>query len=187
MWLPVEANLEFDVRQAVLSDSAAIARVHVDSWRTAYRGIIDEDYLAGLSYVDRETMWYREIANPRNFVLVSEDIRIGMPAKVIGFVSGGANRSKDTSYTGELYAIYILEEYRGQGIGKKLVRSLVERLVDHDFNSMLVWVLVKNPYRQFYEKLGGQYVRSQEIQIGRTNFEEVAYGWKDLSDLLKMQ
>jgi hypothetical protein len=45
---------------------------------------------------------------------------------------------------------------------------------------MLVWVLAKNPYRKFYDKLGGKYIRSKEIEIGGTTYEEVAYGWKDL-------
>jgi ribosomal protein S18 acetylase RimI-like enzyme len=122
----VEANLNFGIRQALLSDSTSIARVHVDSWRTAYGGIIDKDYLASLSYADRETMWSRAIANPTNYVLVAESVRTATLAKeIVGFASGGANRSKDTGYTGELFAIYILEECRGQGIGKMLVRSRI--------------------------------------------------------------
>ncbi len=181
-------NFDSDVRRAVASDSAAIARVHVDSWRTAYKGIIDENYLASLSYVDREAMWSQAIGNAGNIVLVAEDTPINVPAKtVVGFVSGGTNRAKDTSYAGELYAIYILEEYRGKGIGKKLVRSLVQRLADLNIDSMLVWVLAKNPYRQFYERLGGLFVTSQEIQIGGANFEEIAYGWKDLNPLMNTQ
>lgn len=175
-----------NVRQAVPADCTAIARVHVDSWRTAYRGIVPEDYLASLSYVDREARWSQAIGNPQNIVLVAEDTKT-TGKTVIGFVSGGPNRTKDTIYAGELYAIYIMEGYRGKGIGKNLVSSLVQRLVDCNINSMFVWVLAKNPYSKFYEKLGGQHVRSQQIQIGGTSFEEIAYGWKDLSPLLKMQ
>jgi hypothetical protein len=33
------------IREAELYDAAAIAIVHVDSWRSTYRGIIPEDYL----------------------------------------------------------------------------------------------------------------------------------------------
>jgi GNAT superfamily N-acetyltransferase len=83
-------------------------------------------------------------------------------------------------YAGELYAIYLLEGYRGRGIGQKLALNLVEKLVEDGYNSMLVWVLAKNPYREFYEKLGGVYVRSQQIEIGGASFEEAAYGWKSL-------
>jgi hypothetical protein len=38
------------IREAELSDAAAIARVHVDTWRSTYRGVIANDYLERLSY-----------------------------------------------------------------------------------------------------------------------------------------
>lgn len=173
------------VREALLLDSAAIARVHVDSWRTAYKDIVFEKFLADLSYSERENKWSTRIGKQGNFVFVAEDIQNRVPEKsIVGFASGGANRSKEDEYTGELYSIYILDEYRGKGIGKNLLRSLVPKLLDHELNSMLVWVLAKNPYLRFYVKLGGQYVRSREIDIGGTNYEVAAYGWKDVSSLL---
>ena len=49
---------------------------------------------------------------------------------------------------------------------------------------MLVWVLAKNPYRRFYEKLGGKYLRSQQIDIGGSSYEEIAYGWEDLDAMI---
>ncbi|MDG6908593.1 MAG: GNAT family N-acetyltransferase [Nitrososphaerota archaeon] len=178
--------MNYDVRHAIPVDASAVARVHVDGWKTAYRGIIADDYLDSLSYADREAKWSKTIADPTNFVFVAEDKRIEIPGKtVIGFCSGGANRLEDRTFTGELYAIYILGGYHGKGVGKKLVHSLAESLLYHNFDSMMVWVLAKNPHRQFYERLGGKFVLSREIQIGGTNFEEVAYGWKDISDLCR--
>lgn len=49
------------IRQAVFEDAAAIARVHVDSWRTAYKGVIKEEVLAGLSVEQRTTNWQRQL------------------------------------------------------------------------------------------------------------------------------
>jgi hypothetical protein len=46
-------------------------------------------------------------------------------------------------------------------------------------------VLAKNPHRKFYEeKLGGKYLRSKQIEIGGTIYDEIAFGWKDLDLLL---
>ena len=39
-----------------------------------------------------------------------------------GLANGDRNRTGITDYDGELYAIYILEQYQGNGVGKKLVR-----------------------------------------------------------------
>jgi GNAT superfamily N-acetyltransferase len=169
--------LSVRIRKAVVADATAIARVHVDSWRTAYTGIIPDSYLATLSYDQRENWWKDAIENERSFVFVAE---VERPKQIIGFVNGGQERSKNSEYTGELGAIYLLEDYRRQGIGQRLVVTLVRKLIDSGQNSMLVWVLAKNPSRKFYEKLGGKYLRSKQIEIGGTSYEEIAYGWKDL-------
>ena len=45
------------IRAAVPEDAASMARVHVDSWRSTYAGIVPAEYLAGLSYPNRESLW----------------------------------------------------------------------------------------------------------------------------------
>jgi hypothetical protein len=40
--------MEFEVRRAVSGDAASIARVHVESWRSTYAGIVPEAYLRSL-------------------------------------------------------------------------------------------------------------------------------------------
>jgi GNAT superfamily N-acetyltransferase len=169
--------LNVKIRKAIVADAAAIARVHVDSWKTAYRGIIPDSHLASLSYDQRENGWKDTIENERSFVFVAE---VERPEQIVGFVNGGQERSKNSEYTGELGAIYLLEVYRRQGIGQRLVVTLAKKLIDSGHDSMLVWVLAKNPYRKFYEKLGGKYLRSKQVEIGGTSYEEIAYGWKDL-------
>ncbi len=153
----------------------------MDSWRTTYRGIVPDSYLAGLSYDKRENSWKSAIENEISVVFVAE---AESPKQIVGFVKGGEERSKNPEYTGELGAIYLLEDYRGQGIGQRLVLTLVKKLIDRGHHSMLVWVLAKNPYRRFYEKLGGKYLRSQQIDIGGSSYEEIAYGWKDLDAMI---
>ncbi|MHB1867740.1 MAG: GNAT family N-acetyltransferase [Nitrososphaerales archaeon] len=170
------------IRRASVSDASGIARVHVDAWRTTYKGIVPDAYLANLSYDDRERRWQSRLGNERNFVFVAEDENT---KQILGFVSGGEVRSKDPEYLGELEAIYLLEGYRGKGLGQKLVRNLAKKLQEEGYNSMLVWVLAQNPYRRFYEKLGGKYVRSEQIEMGGAIFEEVAYGWKNLESFTR--
>ena len=52
------------IREATLDDVTASARVHVDSWRTTYAGIIPAEYLAGLSYTQREERFLESLADP---------------------------------------------------------------------------------------------------------------------------
>lgn len=172
------------VRPARVADSGAIARVHVDSWRTTYAGLMPDEVLAGLSYERRAQAW-REVLSGiggGDITLVAE----ADPAGVFGFASGGPERENDAIYRGELYAIYLLAEHQGQGVGRQLVSAFARELVARGMNSMLVWVLAGNPARGFYERLGGTWVREKPITLGGATLVEVAYGWQDIRPLAGM-
>jgi GNAT superfamily N-acetyltransferase len=99
--------------------------------------------------------------------------------EIVGFASGGPERSGDAAYGGELYAIYILLPYQQRGIGRRLSFAVVERLARAGIRSMLIWVLADNPARRFYEALGGREVDRKQVEIGGAVLDEVAYGWSD--------
>jgi GNAT superfamily N-acetyltransferase len=171
------------IRAASPTDATAIARVHVDSWRTTYAGIVPADYLANLSYAQREQFW-RDIlstSTPAGCVYVAAQDA----GEIVGFASGGPERSGDALYRGELYAIYLLASYQRQGLGRRLTMAVVQRLLHCGLASMLVWVLATNPGRAFYATLGGQQVYEKEITIGAAPLLEVAYGWPDLRELVQ--
>jgi L-amino acid N-acyltransferase YncA len=85
------------IREATMADVAAIARVHVESWRTTYKGLLPDDYLASLTYEQREPLWGEILSKPagHHLVGVAEDDA----GNVVGFASGGPERSGDPVYT----------------------------------------------------------------------------------------
>lgn len=171
-----------NIRQAVFEDAAAIARVHVDSWRTAYKGVIKEEVLAGLSVEQRTMNWQRQLgtALDQTAVYVAETEEGG----IIGFASGGPSRTQSLPYKSELYAIYILDSYRRQGIGLQLMQSIAVFLRDQGHDSMFLWALKNNRYRAFYEKWHGIPSGYKLVQIGGEDYTEIAYGWNNLDELL---
>jgi ribosomal protein S18 acetylase RimI-like enzyme len=170
------------IRPAREDDIPGIARVHVDTWRSAYAGIVPDEALASLSYAERESRWRNYLINhpDTNYVYVAED-----DGEIVGFVSGGPLRDDTSGYTSELYAIYVLEHTQGTGVGRRLVQALVRDLLEREHESMLLWVFRDNPpARGFYEKLGGQYVSEKTFEFGGKELVEVSYGWKDIRPLL---
>ncbi|MBL1198217.1 MAG: GNAT family N-acetyltransferase [Nostoc sp. GBBB01] len=165
------------IREANLTDAPAIAKVHIDAWRTTYRNLMPAEFLADLSYEAREKMWIKIFSNMAefNFTYVAEN-EIG---QIVGFASGGQERTGDRLYQGELYAIYILENYQRQGLGHRLISTVAKRLLQSDISSMLVWVLADNPASRFYQSLGGQQVNQKQVEIGTVQLVEVAYAWTD--------
>ena len=170
------------IRQAIPADAAAIARVHVASWQSTYAGILPGDFLANLSVPERQLMWRGALADETGgrFVWVAEESQ----GKIIGFAAAGPERSGKYACDGELYALYLLQEYQGRGIGRELVRAVADRLQEAGMASMLVWVLAQNPACGFYKALGGRREYVQEIEIGGEVYQEVGYGWSDLTGLL---
>lgn len=170
------------IRLATPQDAPSIARIHVDSWRTTYAGLIPQHVLDGLSYKARESYWQRALSNPGNpsFIYVAEDA----PGEIAGFACGGPSRAEELPYKGELYAIYILEERQGKGIGRGLFLAIVERLAEIGIRSMLLWVLAGNPACGFYEAIGGRKVAERQEEMGGEKVMELAYAWDDTSGLL---
>lgn len=168
------------LRPATAGDVEGIARVHVESWRTTYRGIVPEAFLARLSYEARQRQWRRVFAGePANghvgFVVEAE------AGEIVGFADGGPERTGEHGHDAELYAIYLLAEHQGRGLGRQLVRSVAGRLAELGHRSMLVWVLRENPACRFYAALGGRLVATRPIEIGGATLDEVAYGWPDIN------
>ncbi len=155
----------------------------MDTWREAYRGIVPDDYLEGLSYDESEHLWQDVIAAGDGCVFVAED-----GGEVIGFASGSPRErfSRELrEYEGELKTVYVLPSHKGVGVGRQLVGAVARHLVDRGVNSMLLWVFAENrAARGFYESLGGVPVAEDGFELGGAWLSEVAYGWKDLDVLL---
>jgi GNAT superfamily N-acetyltransferase len=164
------------VRPATVDDAQEIARVQVASWRSAYKELLPGDFLDSLSEREYTERWTRFIDRGSSRVYVAEH-----DGELIGFASGGRERAGETGYTGELYAIYILDAFQRHGHGRELVKAVVTGLREMRLDDMIIWVLRDNqPARRFYERLGGVYVRAQPTTIDSATLEEVSYGWRHL-------
>jgi GNAT superfamily N-acetyltransferase len=153
----------------------------VESWRTTYAGLIPADFLAGLSAQAQERRWAEILAaqGGATFVYVAES-----DGEVVGFSSGGREREGNSKYSGELYAIYLLHEHQGRGLGRELVGAVAGRLADAGHRAMLVWVLAANTAaRGFYEHLGGRFLGDARHDVAGLELDEASYGWTDLEIL----
>ncbi len=170
------------IRDASVEDAAAIARVHVESWRTTYAGLIPQDHLARFNVEARERTWRNMLAAPerRNYVCVAER----EDGAIVGFASGGPTRGGAADFRGEIYALYIARDFQRRGIGRRLAAALSRRLLRDGCESLLVWVLARNPARDFYTALGGAKIGEKPSAIEGADLTEIAFGWKDARVLL---
>jgi ribosomal protein S18 acetylase RimI-like enzyme len=171
-------------RLALAADAEAIARVHVASWRTTYRGLLPDRMLAEMEVAEHAERWARTLQDPyrRSVVLVAEEAGL-----VVGFASCGRERDGEQPYDGELYAIYLLRETQGRGHGRALVEASAAALELRGISSMVVWVLRDNvPARGFYERLGGVYLRERPLDlVTGASVPEVSYLWPSTAGLTR--
>ena len=119
------------------------AFVHWRSWHEAYFGIVSQAYLDKLTLEKCEEIAFQWPDN----ILVAKD-----GDRVVGFVGYGRSREA-ASETGEIFALYILSDYYGTGVGRQLMEAGMEQLIDcADFS---LWVLKENKRAiRFYQKCG---------------------------------
>lgn len=130
------------IRPATPDDAEAVARVHVETWRAAYAHALSAEGLASLSVTQRAELHRR-----------SPPVVAEVDGEIVGFVSVGPGTDPDTD--GELYAIYVLPDRWGCGVGRALMQAGEERLRELGHQHAILWVLEDNPRaRRFYEAAG---------------------------------
>jgi len=164
------------IRRATLDDVQAIAECHVASWRDSYRPQISEEILANLSIAAYVAKWTYRIGEKDRHVLAAE---CG-PAGIVGLLYGGRERTGHADFRGEIYAMYVLTDFRRQGIGRKLFQDFVGILLSGRIGSLIVWAFEENPCREAYAAWGGELVGRETIMVGEQELVEVGYGWRDL-------
>lgn len=180
------------VRRARPDDAPGIAAVHVAAWRSAYAGILDDAYLANLSEARFAAFYHRAILDRRAghavFVATAGGVdqpadRPGPDAAIIGFASGGRARRSGLA-EGEVETLYVLDDYRERGVGRRLMRAMAAHLRAIGCNSALVWVLAQNPAGYFYRHLGGRLAMTEGIRVAGHPVQQTALTWDPIDVLL---
>jgi GNAT superfamily N-acetyltransferase len=162
-----------EVRAAVPADAYDVARVHVRSWQSAYRGLIAQDYLDSLQpevWASRYTFGRIGLRLPSTQVAVDGSI-------ICGFATTGLCRDTDLPGFGELMAIYVDPGYIRTGIGRLLMAAARERLRRVGVAEAALWVLDGNVHaRRFYERDGWKFDGARRLSTyGNMPVENVRY------------
>ena len=119
------------------------AYVHWKSWHETYPGLVDAAYLAGRTLEKCEEQAFRW----RDNLLVTKD-----GERVIGFIGYGETRDA-LPETGEVFALYVLGDCIGRGVGTALMHAALEQL--KQYPRICLWVLKENTRAiRFYETFG---------------------------------
>ncbi|WP_017327754.1 GNAT family N-acetyltransferase [Synechococcus sp. PCC 7336] len=140
------------IRKALESDASEIARIHVESWKGAYKGLMPDDVLDALNVSSKTEAWKSLLTNPENHSYVAE-----VNSSTAGFASLCACRDPDKNSitVGEIAAIYVHPSNWRLGYGSRLIAKAFEFFRGFGNSEIILWVLEGNRMaRDFYEKHG---------------------------------
>ncbi len=162
------------IRPSQKTDAHTMSCIYVQTWRDTYLSVIPYAYLYKMSVSQHEQAFFDELTSNQIVSFVAEDV-----GRVVGFITGGYERDGDPIYSGEIYTLYVLKNLQRKGIGAKLVSALAGRFSQSGVYSLLVRVLRDNPYRRFYIKINGTYLRTQRRSFAGAMLDVETYGWLD--------
>ena len=111
------------VREPVEMDAEGIARVHVDSWRETYSGVLDDRFFTEEAYSRRLQFWGRYLAVQPRPGRMSVAVQDGT---IVGFANAGDAVGPDAEHGFpparplHLFSIYLLAVAHGTGAGQAL-------------------------------------------------------------------
>lgn len=141
------------IRKAFAEDAFNYADCHISCFRSAYKGIVPDDYLEDmLAQKEKRVEHYKAtLAAPGD----CEYYCVMHEGKMVGFNIINKRPCDDGSVIGEIWAIYLLEEYRGKGYGKEVLDFAITELKRVHPKEIFLWVFEDNHRaRRFYEKNG---------------------------------
>ncbi len=153
------------IRKATREDAWQIADILVEDWKTAYRSIIDSDYLDAMSVEER---YQRELQRYQIYMVAAVE------NEILGFTWN--QTADDESADCEIIALYVRYAKRKSGIGRALFQNAIDFFKSSGRSKMIVWCLKDNKEaRKFYEKMGGIVYKTGTHRWGNKDYAMISY------------
>ena len=160
------------IRNLEEKDIPSVVDIKINSWKTAYKGIIDDNVL-NLMNRDKKIEKIKSNYKENGFIVAEQN------NQVVGFCTYiDSNKfTQDISYIDcELLSLYVKPELKYKGIGTKLVQFVINDFKGKNKTKMILWCLKDNePSKKFYTKMGGKIIKERAIEIGEKEYLEVGF------------
>ena len=150
--------MNYIIRKMTKEDCADVTHVITVAWNETYRGIVPDEILDNMYLNEKErTEKSKEKFDEQN----NHQFVLEVANKVVGYMNVGLTEEKEFPNFGEIYAIYIIKEYKGNGYAKKLIKEGIKELKSMNCDKMLISCLVGNPTNEFYKHIGGKLIKQR--------------------------
>lgn len=166
------------IRQAEAQDIPEIAEIKVVGWQSAYRGIIDDEYLVSMD-VPEQIDNLKKYSLETLFVAENDNEILGF-CKIYDY---DKPVYADKEIDCEIREIYVKPDIKRMGTGSKLFAYTLKYFKEKGKKKLYLGCFKENySARKFYEKMGGSLGTENDIEIDGKNYPIVSYIY-NLSDL----
>lgn len=148
------------IRKATIEDAETIIDINIKVWNTTYKDLIPQEIIDKLQTKD-----YTRIKRQKNNIKEKNNTYVAeVDGKIVGFNTFGKTRDENYKNAGEIYAEYILDEYQGLGLGRRMAIACMKELIKEGHTTLITKCLDRNSSNKFHKSLGG-------IFVGQSIFE----------------
>jgi GNAT superfamily N-acetyltransferase len=141
-------TISFEVRRAEPADAPSMARVHVDTWRETYRGLMSDAVLDDPALLDwREKFWTTALTDSR---YEQNSVAVALHEGALIGIAMSGHSPNDAEEPQQLFVLYAYAAFHGSGVGAALLNAVIDPSAP-----AALWVADPNPRAQaFYRKNG---------------------------------
>ena len=155
--------MDYIIEDMNLENVEYYAKVNALSWKQSYKGIVNDDFL---ELINTEPEIQKAIDNLKKGLNdSSKRFLLKYNGEYVGIV-----RVRETKYDkykecGELGALYLLDNAKGNGYGKILFNKAIEELKKKGYKKMILGCLSENPSNEFYKHMGGKFIDTNPLTL----------------------
>lgn len=168
--------MQFVIEPPCTKDAAALASIHIRSYQATYKNILPDEYLDNLSHAATTSEFISKLAHPKRSLLVARQNGI-----LLGYGYFGPQSISEIPCDGEIVELYIKQEARSQGVGRRLVYAMMKAMAGAGLMTYSVWALSLNTSAcRFYTSLEAQKFIEGPIHwpgIEELTFNAICYYW----------
>lgn len=120
-------------------DIPAVVDIQINGWKTAYKGVVADDFLASMNREERIAKREKDFSEKDFIVATTGD-------ELVGFSTYTDHPDQIRGFSGidcELCALYVKPEQKYHGIGIKLVQSMMNQFQKKKRQILVVGCLMK--------------------------------------------
>lgn len=164
-------NQAIKIRKVTIEDIDKIVEIKIGTWKEAYKGILEDNFLQNMDYQKNYNNFKKEIEadtkKKMNYVITRNN-------EIIGYSKYGVLENEE--YDSIIYAIYMKDTEKNKGYGRILFHYVEEELRKLGCKNMILWCIYRNkPSREFYKKMKGKEGKKILSQIGNQKIYEISY------------